>query len=93
MYHAKQFSDAVKFPAMPASFSVFYLVGGSSNFVCKSMNVRFATRQEAENEVAAIKKMGYNHAMTVKNGHVIGGYCSFSDFDTPELALKYYQSL
>jgi len=78
---------------MPASFSVFYLVGGSSNFVCKSMNVRFATRQEAENEVSDIKKMGYTHAMAVKNGHIIGGYCSFSDFDSKEEAQKYYRSL
>jgi hypothetical protein len=72
-------------------FSVFYLVGGSSNFVCKSVVGKFSFEQ-ANKEVASLEKMGYK-AMAVKNGHVIGGYCSFSDFQTTEQAQEYYRSL
>lgn len=31
--------------------------------------------------------------MAVKDGKTIGGYCSFTDFDTPELAKAYYDTL
>ena len=76
---------------MNAIFSVFYLVGGSSNFVCKSVVGKFDFAN-AEKQVADLNKMGYK-AMSVKNGHVIGGYCSFNEFETQELATEYYNNL
>lgn len=72
-------------------YSVFYLVGGSSNFICKSIIGKFDF-SNAEIQVAELRKMGYK-AMSVKNGHAIGGYCSFNEFETKELALEYYNSL
>jgi hypothetical protein len=71
-------------------FSVFYLVGGSSNFICKSVVGKFSYEQ-AQSEVAELKKMGYK-AMAVKNGHIVGGYCSFTDFESQKLAVEYYQN-
>ena len=76
---------------MSAIYSVFYLLGGSSNFVCKSVVGKFEF-ETAEMHVAELNKMGYK-AMSVKNGHVIGGYCSFDEFETPTLAAEYYNSL
>jgi len=72
-------------------YSVFYLVGGSSNFVCKALYSRY-TWEQAQKEVQEIRTAGYT-AMAVKNGHVLGGYCSYSDFETPEKATEYYRSL
>lgn len=72
-------------------FSVFYLVGGSSNFVCKSLFSKYSW-EKAQEEVESLEKMGYK-AMAVKNGHIIGGYCSHSDFTSKEEAKKYYESL
>jgi hypothetical protein len=72
-------------------FSVFYLVGGHSNFVCKSLVGKFSF-DNAKKEVSKLEKMGYK-AMCVKNGHVIGGYCSYTDFDNPKLAKDYYDTL
>lgn len=73
------------------SFSVFYLVGGSSNFVCKSVVGKFSF-ESSQKEVYELQKMGYK-AMAVKNGHIVGGYCSFSDFESIELAVSYYKSI
>jgi hypothetical protein len=73
------------------SFSVFYLVGGSANFVCKSVVGGFSF-EDAQKEVAELQRMGYK-SMAVKDGHVVGGYSSYSDFATAELAKEYYQSL
>lgn len=72
-------------------FSVFYLVGGSTNFVCQSLVGRFSF-EDAQKEVANLNKMGYK-AMAVKNGHIIGGYCSYSDFANTQLAKEYYAAL
>jgi hypothetical protein len=72
-------------------FSVFYLVGGSANFVCKSLVGKFSF-EDAQKEVAQLEKMGYK-SMAVKNGHVIGGYCSYTDFANTQLAKEYYVSL
>jgi hypothetical protein len=72
-------------------FLVFYLVGGSTNFVCKSLVGKFSF-EDAQKEVAELQKMGYK-AMAVKNGHVIGGYCSYTDFANTELAKEYYATL
>lgn len=72
-------------------FTVFYLTGGSKNFVCKKVFGRFDW-QQAKKEVESMQKMGYK-AMAVKNGHIIGGYCSYADFDTPEEAEEYYKGL
>lgn len=72
-------------------FSVFYLIGGSANFVCKSLVGKFSF-EDAQKEVVQLQKMGYK-AMAVKNGHVIGGYCSYTDFANTELAKEYYDSL
>lgn len=72
-------------------YSVFYLVGGSANFVCQSMIGKFSW-EKAQEEVADIKKMGYK-AMAVKDGHIIGGYCSYTDFSSKEEAAEYYHSV
>lgn len=72
-------------------FTVFYLVGGSSNFVCRSILGKF-NWEDAKKEVAKIQKMGYK-AMAIKNGHIIGGYCSYTDFESPQDAKNYYSSL
>jgi hypothetical protein len=72
-------------------FSVFYLVGGSSNFVCQSLFGKFSFEQ-ANKEVDSLKRMGYK-AMAVKNGHVIGGYCSFTDFENTTIAKEYFFSI
>ena len=76
---------------MNAIFSVFYLVGGSSNFVCKSVVGKFDF-ENAEKQVNDLNNMGYK-AMSVKNGHIVGGYCSFSEFESHKLATEYYNSL
>jgi len=73
------------------TYSVFYLVGGSANFVCKALYGKFPFNKATE-EVESLKKSGYK-AMAVKNGHLIGGYCSFSDFTTKEQAQEYYKSI
>ena len=70
---------------------MFYLVGGSSNFVPKSVTGRHSF-EDAQKKVAELKQMGYK-AMSVKNGHIIGGYCSYADFDNQDDAKKYYASL
>jgi hypothetical protein len=72
-------------------FKVFYLVGGFANFVCKSVNGIFSF-ENAQKEVSELERMGYK-SMAVKNGHMIGGYCSFSDFEDASKAKEYYQSL
>jgi hypothetical protein len=72
-------------------YSVFFLTGGSSNFVCKSLFSKYSF-EDAQIKVEELRKMGYK-SMAVKNGHVIGGYCSYSDFDSKEQALDYYNSL
>jgi hypothetical protein len=72
-------------------FKVFFLVGGSANFVCKSVKGIFSF-ENAQKEVDELVRMGYK-AMAVKNGQVIGGYCSYSDFETAEKAMEYYSSL
>ena len=73
------------------SYSVFYLVGGSSNFVCKSIVGKFSWEKSTE-EVESLKKLGYK-AMSVKNGHIVGGYCSFTDFDDSLSRKSYYDNL
>lgn len=73
------------------SYSVFYLVGGSTNFVCRSVTGRHLW-ETALKEVNILQNMGYK-AMSVKNGHIIGGYCSATDFDMIESAKEYYNSL
>jgi len=72
-------------------YSVFYLTGGSKNFVSKKVFGEFDWEQ-AKKEVESLQNMGYK-AMAVKNGHIIGGYCSYSDFDTPEESEDYYRGL
>lgn len=69
-------------------YKVFYLTGGSTNFVCQSV-VGIMPYEKAQKEVAELQKMGYK-AMSVKDGHIVGGYCSYSDFDTVDAAQKYY---
>jgi hypothetical protein len=72
-------------------FSVFYLVGGSTNFVCKSLVSKFSFEQ-AKKEVAELERMGYK-SMSVKNGHIIGGYSSYNEFNNSLEAELYYKSL
>jgi len=72
-------------------FKVFFLVGGSANFVCSSVKGLFSF-ESAQAEVLALKKMGYK-AMAVKNGNVVGGYCSYNEFQTAEQATEYYRSV
>ena len=72
-------------------FSVFYLVGGSTNFVCQSLYGVFSF-ENAQKEVTALEKAGYK-AISVKDGKTVGGYCSYTDFDNENDALKYYLSL
>ena len=82
---------ALKKVRVMATYSVFYLVGGSVNFVCKSLVGKF-TWDAAKSEVESLNRMGYK-AMAVKDGHIVGGYQSFSDFDSPEAAKEYYTNL
>lgn len=72
-------------------YSVFYLVGGYSNFVCKSIVGKFSF-DNAKKEVEELNKMGYK-SMYVKDGHIVGGYCSHSDFEDPQQAKEYFVSL
>ena len=72
-------------------YSVFYLVGGYSNFVCQAVVGRH-TLEIANGKVAEINRMGYK-AMAVKDGHLVGGYCSHTDFATKEEAKAYYYSV
>jgi hypothetical protein len=72
-------------------YCVFYLIGGSTNFVCNKIQGRFNDKQ-SQIEVAELERMGYK-AMAVKSGDVVGGYSSFTDFDSTEDAVKYYRSL
>lgn len=74
-----------------AVYSVFYLIGGSSNFVNNKIQGRF-TWDVAQNHVADLERMGYK-AMAVKNGHIIGGYCSACEFETQHKAKEYYDTL
>jgi len=74
-----------------AIYKVFWLVGGSANFRCKSLSPRY-TWEQAKKEVNELQKAGYK-AMAVKQGHIIGGYNDYSDFSTPEKAAEYYRSL
>ena len=73
------------------TYTVFYLVGGSTNFVCHSLIGKHSW-ELATKEVNTLQTMGYK-SMAVKNGHIIGGYCSYSDFDTIEKAKEYYNTL
>jgi hypothetical protein len=72
-------------------FKVFFLVGGSANFVCKSVKGVFSF-ENGQKEVDELVRMGYK-AMAVKNGHIVGGYCSFNEFENAEMAREYYNSL
>jgi len=72
-------------------YSVFYLIGGSSNFVCRAMFGVYSF-EVASGHVDDLIRQGYK-AMSVKNGEVIGGYCSFTEFRTKEEAVLYYESL
>jgi len=74
-----------------AVYSVFYLTGGSSNFVSNKIQGRF-TYEVAQTHLRDLQRAGYK-AMAVKNGHVIGGYCSACEFDTQKEAQDYYNSL
>jgi hypothetical protein len=76
---------------LTVSANGFFLVGGSANFVCKSVKGLFSFENSQE-IVADLKKMGYK-AMAVKNGHIVGGYCSSNEFENPDLAKEYYNSL
>jgi len=76
---------------MSHTYSVFYLIGGSSNFVCKSVTGRF-TWEQSQVKVNELISMGYK-SMAVRNGHIVGGYCSYTDFNTKEQSLAYYNSL
>ncbi len=72
-------------------YKVFYLVGGNSNFVCKSI-IGLFDFENAKKEVDALVKMGYK-AMCVKNGHIVGGYNSYTDFESIDDAKMYYSNL
>lgn len=74
-----------------ANYSVFYLVGGSTNFICKSIKGIF-TWDEAKKEVEELQRMGYK-AMAVKDGNIVGGYCSYTDFDSTDQAKEYYSNI
>lgn len=70
-------------------FSVFYLVGGSTNFICKSLFGKYSF-VDAQKEVDQLKNSGYK-SMCVKDGSF--GYHSYTDFETETLAKEYYNSL
>lgn len=72
-------------------YTVFYLVGGSSNFVCKKVFGRFDFDDAGKN-VNDLKRMGYK-SMSVKDGHIIGGYCSYNEFSSQEEASNYFNSI
>lgn len=72
-------------------FSVFYLSGGYANFVCKSVYGQFSF-ENAQNKVAELQKMGFK-SIAVKDGHIVGGFLSFSDFQSESEAKEYYDSL
>ena len=83
--------DGNQKPSVMQLFSVFYLSGGYANFVCKSVYGQFSF-ENAQKKVIELQKMGFK-SMVVKDGHIVGGFLSFSDFQNEFEAKEYYYSI
>lgn len=72
-------------------YYVSYIQGGSANFSERRLFTAYRDRNDPVllQELADIVKMGYP-SMIART--TIGGFSSFSDFDTKEEAQKYYDT-
>jgi len=71
---------------MKQKYTVQYLIGGSSNFLAKEL-VGFFEEKEAIQEVEKLNKQGY---VAMKCHPIIGGFCDYSEFETDQERMKYW---